>query len=228
MAISTLQQLRTAAITNSLFSPTTLKSAVTKLGFVQADPIRSPATAQDLILRPRVKNYHAGDLERRYAALDVEEDYIYAYGFMPRTTWQLLHPRNSADLPLLERKVLEVVRKVGRIHPADLEEHLGRERVVNAWGGYSKATTRALEDLHYRGLLRIAERQKGIRVYEMNIAASALEHRDPIERLKSLTLILANIFAPAPRKSLQEVVNKLRYSIPLVGQSAHSSSRFDR
>ena len=46
---------------------------VDRLGFVQADPIRLPARAQDLILRQRVKG-RAGDLERRYAALDVEED----------------------------------------------------------------------------------------------------------------------------------------------------------
>jgi uncharacterized protein YcaQ len=38
---------------------------VRRLGFVQADPIRSPARAQDLILRHRVKDYFAGDLERR-------------------------------------------------------------------------------------------------------------------------------------------------------------------
>jgi len=41
------------------------------MGFVQADPIRAPARAQDLILRHRVKDYHAGDLERRYATLDI-------------------------------------------------------------------------------------------------------------------------------------------------------------
>ena len=36
------------------------------MGFVQADPIRAPARAQDLILRHRVNNYRAGELERRY------------------------------------------------------------------------------------------------------------------------------------------------------------------
>jgi uncharacterized protein YcaQ len=34
-----------------LFRPTTLGRAVARLGFVQADPIRAPARAQDLILR---------------------------------------------------------------------------------------------------------------------------------------------------------------------------------
>ena len=59
--------------------------AIDRLAFVQADPIRAPARAQDLTLRHRVRNYRAGDLERRYAALGVEEDHFINYGFLPRT-----------------------------------------------------------------------------------------------------------------------------------------------
>jgi uncharacterized protein len=51
---------------------------------VHADPIRAPARAQDLILRHRVKNYAAGDLERHYSALAIEEDFFVNYGFVPR------------------------------------------------------------------------------------------------------------------------------------------------
>ena len=83
------------AIAPSLFAPTTLQAAIDRLGFVQADPIRSPARAQDLILRHRVQEYRAGDLERDYASLDVEEDYLYAYGFLSRHVWRLLHPRKT-------------------------------------------------------------------------------------------------------------------------------------
>ena len=61
-AAVTLDDLRRFAVTRSLFAPTTLKRAVQKLGFVQADPIRAPARAQDLTLRHRVRNYRAGDL----------------------------------------------------------------------------------------------------------------------------------------------------------------------
>ena len=64
----TLDDLRRSAVTHSLFTPTTLKRALHRLGFVQADPIRAPARAQDLTLRHRVKDYRAGDLERRYAS----------------------------------------------------------------------------------------------------------------------------------------------------------------
>ncbi|MDQ3215663.1 MAG: winged helix-turn-helix domain-containing protein, partial [Pseudomonadota bacterium] len=61
-----LNDLRRYAVARSLFAPTTLKGALGKMAFVQADPIRAPARAQDLTLRHRVKNYRAGDLERRY------------------------------------------------------------------------------------------------------------------------------------------------------------------
>ena len=73
-----------SGFSRSLFPPTTLKRALEKLGFVQADPIRAPARAQDLTLRHRVKGYRAGDLERRYATLGVEEDVFINYGFVTR------------------------------------------------------------------------------------------------------------------------------------------------
>src|SRR5215510_13193410 len=118
-----LRSLRSYAISQSLFPQTTLKTAIRRLGFVQADPIRSPARAQDLILRQRVKVYRAGDLERRYASLDIEEDILYAYGFLSRTVWQLLHPRDIKGMSKLEKKVLETACKFGVMHPAEMEQH---------------------------------------------------------------------------------------------------------
>jgi uncharacterized protein YcaQ len=59
--------------TDTLFPPATLTDAIARLGFVPADPIRAPARAQDPMLRHRVADYGADDLERRYAELDVEE-----------------------------------------------------------------------------------------------------------------------------------------------------------
>jgi len=75
MTIS-IEQLRRYAVARSLFRPTTLGRAIDKLGFVQADPIRAPARAQDLMLRHRVTGYRAGDLERRYPRLTLEEDFF--------------------------------------------------------------------------------------------------------------------------------------------------------
>jgi uncharacterized protein len=210
---TTLRDLRHHAIASSLFPLTTLGRAISNLGFVQADPIRAPARAQDLILRQRVKGYRAGDLDRKYRALRLEEDFLYAYGFMPVTTWQLLHPRGRRALTRAEQTILNLAAGRKRLHPRELEAHLGKRREVNAWGGYSKATTRALERLHYLGLLRIAGRHQGVKLYEV---AAAITH-PPIpdqERLHRLVLLLAHILAPLPERSLRAATHFLRYSAP--------------
>src|ERR1700738_4239099 len=100
----TLDDLRRFAVSRSLFRPTTLKKAVARLGFVQADPIRAPARAQDLTLRHRVKNYRAGDLERRYATLGVEEDFFISYGFVTSAIQALMHPRSDVRVPAESRQ----------------------------------------------------------------------------------------------------------------------------
>jgi uncharacterized protein YcaQ len=93
MPSPTLADLRRYAIARSLFTPTTLPKAIERLGFVQADPIRAPARAQDLTLRHRVRGYRACDLERRYPRLAIEEDFFVNYGFVPRSLHTLMHPR---------------------------------------------------------------------------------------------------------------------------------------
>jgi uncharacterized protein YcaQ len=208
----TLTDLRHHAIASSLFPETTLGRAISKIGFIQADPIRSPARAQDLILRHRVAHYRAGDLDRSYRALKLEEDYLYAYGFMPVKTWQLLHPRGQRPLTSGEQKVLDIVSNQKRLHPRELEKHLGKRREVNAWGGYSKSTTRALEKLHYLGLIRIASRESGIRIYER--ASIRHEPMDPAERLRHLVMLVASILTPLPESSLRAALRFLRYSAP--------------
>src|SRR3981189_20838 len=95
----TLDDLRVFAAARSSFPPPTLNRAVHRLGFVQADPIRAPARAQDLILRHRVKDYRAGDLERRYTKLGVEEDFFVTYGFVTRELQTLMHPRPDVRVP---------------------------------------------------------------------------------------------------------------------------------
>jgi uncharacterized protein len=215
----TLKYLRWQAITATLFQPTTLRRAVERLGFVQADPIRSPARAQDLILRQRVKDYRAGDLEREYPSLDLDEDFLYAYGFMPLSTWELLHPRLESKLSAAERKVLEIVSLHRQIHPRELEAYLGRKREINAWGGYSKATTGTLHLLHYRGLLRIAGRDNGIRLYEAT--SRRPEKLEPADRLRRLTLLIAAILAPVSDRSLRSTLRHLGQAAPaLEGRQA--------
>ena len=211
MAI-TVPRLRADAIRRAFPAPTSLRSAIRHFGFIQADPIRSPARAQDLILRHRVKNYCAGDLERLYPSLDIEEDSLYAYGFLTRANWQLLHPRVMADLSAFDRRILEAVTRRGLIHPRELEVELGRDRTLNAWGGYSKTTTRSLQELHFRGLLRIARREGGIRLYEAAPVSTA-ELLTPEQRVRRLVVLVCRILAPLPVRSLGQALGLLRYSL---------------
>src|SRR5258706_9165666 len=169
----TLDNLRRFAVAHSLFTPTTLKRALHRLGFVQADPIRAPARAQDLTLRHRVKGYRAGDLERRYATLGVEEDFFVSYGFVTSSIQALMHPRSETGVPADGRGswpaarrtkaqlLLEFVRERGAVHPREVNDHFSHGTVTNYWGGSSNATTHLLDAMHYRGLLRVARRDRG-------------------------------------------------------------------
>jgi uncharacterized protein YcaQ len=185
-----------------------LKAAVERMGFIQADPIRAPARAQDLILRHRVNDYCAGHLEQSYPELELEEDILYAYGFLPRRIWQLLQPRQTSGLGVLENKVLEAVQQLGQTHPRELQTRLGKRRVINDWGGFSSATTRTLERLRHRGLLRIARRENGIRIYEPARPFDA--SLTPDERLRKLILVVASVLAPCSEKTLRAIVARYR------------------
>src|SRR5579864_1889218 len=150
---SRLDDLRRFAVARSLFTPTTLKRALHRLGFVQADPIRAPARAQDLILRHRVKNYRSGDLERLYPKLGIEEDFFVTYGFVTRAIQALMHPRSDTCVPADGREpwpaarrkqarlLLEFVRERGAVHPREVYSHFSHGTVRNYWGGSSNATT---------------------------------------------------------------------------------------
>ncbi|MEY4508160.1 MAG: hypothetical protein RLZZ450_282 [Pseudomonadota bacterium] len=208
-----LRSLRAHAISRTLFAPVSLTQAVQRLGFVQADPIRAPARAQDLILRQRVLDYGAGTLERAYASLDVEEDYLYAYGFLTRPLSALLHPRVlPGRFSALDKKVLALVHDAGTVHPRELDAHLGRRRVINAWGGFSQATKRALEHLHHRGLLRVVRRDNGVRVYQ--VAPPGEQTLSDDERLSRLALAVANVLAPVSESTLQSITSRLRRWVP--------------
>lgn len=219
----TLADVRWRAVHGSLARPMPIGRAVAALGFVQADPIRAPARAQDLILRHRVAGYRAGDLERRYSRLGLHEDFLYAYGFMPDGTWRLLHPRHdpeSADgrhVPAgLAAEVLAHVRRHGATHPAELAASFGKERAVNGWGGFSKATTRALQGLHYHGLLRVARRRDGIRIYEATQPHG--EPASPAERLRRLVLLVTRILGPMPDTGLSATFGLLGRGAPGLGK----------
>jgi len=220
MRTPTLDDLRHYAVSRSLFKPTTLPAAIRKLGFIQADPIRAPARAQDLTLRHRVKDYVAGELERRYPKLGVEEDFFVNYGFLSTEVQQLMHPRTpSTAWPESTKKrsitLLEFIRERGEVHPREVDAHFSHGRVENYWGGSSSATTRLLDGMHYRGLVRVVRRECGVRIYGVH------EH-DPVtqdtasrqEQLDALIDVIVRKYAPLPAQSLGNLISRLRHGTP--------------
>jgi len=214
----TLDDVRRFAVWRSLVAPGSLRRAIETLGFVQADPIRAPARAQDLILRHRVTGYRAGDLERRYTALGIEEDVFVNYGFVSPAVHELMHPREKPPAAtsgrLRRHKVLAFVRERGEVHPRDVDAYFSHGTVTNYWGGTSNATTHMLDDLHYRAWVRVARRERGIRVYAIREAAPAIARLDSRERLDRLVDVVVNLYAPLPSLSLSNVVSRLRYAVP--------------
>lgn len=226
--LPTLDDLRRFTVARNFPEPTTLNQALQRMGFVQADPIRAPARAQDLILRHRVKNYHAGDLERRYATLDIEEDVFVNYGYVTRSVQALMHPRSNSRVPADDvaspwprgqkskaKLLLDFVRERGAVHPREVDEHFAHGRITNYWGGSSNATTHLLDAMQYAGLLRVVRREKGIRIYATHqhepTPRGAAERR---ARVDALVDVLVRIYAPLPGSSLSFYLRRLRYAAP--------------
>lgn len=212
MPAPSLAALRRHAIVRSLFAPTTLGRAITRLGFVQADPIRAPARAQDLTLRHRVADYRAGDLERRYPKLPIEEDFFVNYGFVPQPLHALMHPRTARAAWSRSRwkqaeAVLEFVRERGVVHPREVDAHFGHGRTRNWFGGTSAASTQLLDGMHYRGLLRVARREGGIRLYAAREPTPPPE--DPRAAHDALVDAIVAKYAPLPAASLGQLLSLL-------------------
>ena len=230
----TIDDLRRFTVARNFFAPTTLQRALDTMGFVQADPIRAPARAQDLILRHRVRNYHAGELEHRYATLDIEEDVFVNYGFVTSSLQALMGEREKEDGQrgkgkgevLRTRLLLEFVRERGAVHPREVDEHFSHGSVKNYWGGSSNATTHLLEEMHYRGLLRVARREKGIRIYSAHRnlvqpkpgndthSSAPIDAAERRARVDALIDVVVKIYAPLPGPSLSSYVRRLRYAAP--------------
>jgi uncharacterized protein len=217
----TLDHLRRYAVARSLFKPTTLKRAIDKLGFVQADPIRAPARAQDLTLRHRVVGYRAGDLERRYPQLPVEEDFFVNYGYLPRAHHELMHPRTPRTTWTPARAsqaaaVLAFVQERGAVHPREVDAHFAHGKVTNWFGGSSNASTQLLDVMHYRGLLRVARRDGGTRVYAArapspgaDAPAAPPDRGSASSRMDALVDVVVHKYAPLPAASLGRLLSLL-------------------
>ena len=216
-AALTLDHLRHHAVARTLFAPTTLAQAIARLGFVQADPIRAPARAQDLTLRHRVSDYRAGDLEARYPRLAIEEDYFVNYGFLPRATQALMHPRTprtpwTATRHAQAAAVLDFVRERGVVHPRDVDAQFQHGKARNWFGGSSNASTQLLDAMHYRGQLRIARREGGVRLYAVRPEQPSVA--SPAAAMDALVDVIVAQYAPLPMASLGQLLSHLRGGAP--------------
>ncbi len=228
MKAPSLDDLRRHAVARTLFKPTTLPKALARLGFVQADPIRAPARAQDLTLRHRVDGYRAGDLERRYPGLDIEEDFFVNYGYLPRATHALMHPRTPRQVwPAAQwakaQAVLAFVHARGVVHPREVDAHFAHGKVTNWFGGSSNASTQLLDAMHYRGLLRVARREGGIRLYAVRPGPAAggavpvvpsADGPTADTALDALVDVVVHKYAPLPAASLGQLVSHLQLGVP--------------
>ncbi len=135
---------------------------------MQADPIRAPARAQDLTLRHRVQGLSRRRPRAPLRGARRRGGFLRQLRIPPEG-----HP--GADAPegavrsscggRRRKPLLEFVRARDAVHPREVDEHFSHGSVTNYWGGSSSATTHLLDKMHYRGVLRVARRAGGIRIY---------------------------------------------------------------
>ena len=115
----------------------------------------------------------------------------------------------------LAQLLLDFVVERGVVHPREVDRHFARGRVTNYWGGSSNATTHLLNMMHYRGMLRVVGRERGIRMYAAHQhgpeAANVAERH---ARIDALVDAAVHVYAPLHGGGLRYVVNRLRYAAP--------------
>jgi uncharacterized protein YcaQ len=85
----------------------------------------------------------------------------------------------------------------------------------NGWGGQSSVTTQLLDGMHYRGMLRIAGRDKGIRLYALpNVTHGARSEVEIDAALDGLLDVLINKYAPIPATSIATLLGRVRFGAP--------------
>jgi uncharacterized protein YcaQ len=153
--------------------------------------------------------------------LAIEEAFFINYGFLPRETLALLHPRGTprawdawdAKMQARAQEVLAFVRQHGDTYPKDVQAQFNHGR-IKRWGADLNVSNHLLEGLHYRGLLRVTRREAGTRIYQ------AVEHQ-PLEDSPEARLaragqfldLLINLYAPLPATSLSYLCTLLRYGV---------------
>jgi uncharacterized protein YcaQ len=140
----------------------------------------------------------------------------------PRTARTVWSPARAAQA----EAVLEFIRGRGIVHPREVDAHFAHGKVTNWFGGSSNASTQLLDVMHYRGLLRVARRIGGTRVYAARESAAepragaadpgamALDIAAAGARMDALVDVLVRKYAPLPAGSLGRLLSLLRGGAP--------------
>ena len=170
----TMDDLRRYAVARSLFAPTTLKRAVHRLGIragrsdsragARAGPDAAPSRRGTIA--PAIWNAATPRSASKKTSSSTTAS-------SPTSVHALMHPRGgSRRWPRSRARhveaLLEFVRERGEVHPREVDAHFAHGTVTNYWGGSSNATTHLLDGMHYRGLLRVVRRERGIRIYAVH------------------------------------------------------------
>jgi hypothetical protein len=127
--------------------------------------------------------------------------------------------------------VLAFVRQQGPSRPKDVQAHFDHGR-IKRWGGDLNVSKHLLEGLHYRGLLRVARREAGTRVYQ------AIDHPPQddspearLTRAGQLLDIVVQLYAPLPAASLGYLCGLLRHGVAHLAAEVrqvqeHAKSRY--
>jgi uncharacterized protein len=114
----------------------------------------------------------------------------------------------------MAREVHGFVRERGAVHPRDVNARFQHGKTRNWFGGSSNASTLLLDGMHYRGLLRIARREGGVRIYaaaDLHLAEEPVETASAIDALVD---VIVRKYAPLPAPSLRALVAHLRLAAP--------------
>jgi uncharacterized protein YcaQ len=124
---------------------------------------------------------------------------------VPKTRW-------SASRTKKAQAILEFIRERGAVHPRVVDAHFAHGKVTNWFGGSSNASTHLLDDMHYRGYLRIARREGGTRIYAIREPAAPAGPADA--SFDTLVDVVMHKYAPLPGPTLGQLVSLLVRGAP--------------
>ena len=114
----------------------------------------------------------------------------------------------------MAQEVLDFVRKHRVVHPREVDAHFQHGKTRNWFGGSSNASTQLLDGMHYRGLVRIARREGGVRVYTAAEPRTDTGERDVAAAMDALVDVIVRKYAPLPEPSLRSLIAHLRLAAP--------------